>query len=411
MEECRAVGKAHPTGDDSRQNARTSAVAPLMLSLLRTVLVNSHAETPTPENGAEPGIPGDAWENLYALCREQNLIGFLYRAAAGDANVPEAVRAKIQRQYLLSVAQQVQQDYYRAQIFAALAAAGIRYLPLKGEDLRAVYPATDLRFSCDIDFFYDATRRDEVNAILTGLGFSRERGDAHNDSFMQGAVHVEPHFALTDSGKRHKAYYAHVWDRLVSDDGIRYRFTDEDFYVFVLLHTYKHFLNGGSGARSVMDAWLWKQAHPDMDEQILASAYDALGITRFALQLERLGRVWFGGERGDADTELLTGFLLAGGAFGTNEQGALMEAAKKGKTRNARAHYVWRRVFLPYRSMCLRYPIVKKVPVLYPFSQVFRWFHVLFTRDREHIGAELSVAAGLRREDADVIRRVWDLIQ
>ena len=158
MEECRAVGKAHPTGDDSRQNARTSAAAPLMLSLLRTVLVNSHAETPTPESGTEPGIPGDAWEDLYALCREQNLIGFLYRAAASDANVPEAVRAKIQRQYLLSVAQQVQQDYYRAQIFAALAAAGIRYLPLKGEDLRAVYPATDLRFSCDIDFFYDATR-------------------------------------------------------------------------------------------------------------------------------------------------------------------------------------------------------------------------------------------------------------
>ena len=118
-----------------------------LLSVLQDVL-----------NGAEPGIPGDAWEDLYALCREQNLIGFLYRAAASDANVPEAVREKIRRQYLLSVAQQVQQDYYRAQIFAALAATGIRYLPLKGEDLRAVYPATDLRFSCDIDFFYDATR-------------------------------------------------------------------------------------------------------------------------------------------------------------------------------------------------------------------------------------------------------------
>lgn len=362
-------------------------------------------------HGAEPGIPGDAWESLYTLCREQNLIGFLHRAAAGDANVPEAVRAKIQRQYLLSVAQQVQQDYYREQIFSALAAAGIRYLPLKGEDLRAVYPAADLRFSCDIDFFYDAPRRNEVNAILAGMGFSRERGDAHNDSFMLGAVHVEPHFDLTDSGKRHKAYYANVWDRLVSDDGIRYRFTDEDFYIFVLLHTYKHFLAGGSGARSVMDAWLWKKAHPAMDETILASAYDELGITRFALQLERLGRVWFGGEKSDEDMGLLTVFLLSGGAYGTKQQAASMDAAKAGKTRGARFRYLWQRVFLPYKLLRLQYPVLRRAPVLLPFFWVVRWFRLLFSRDRDHLKSTLYAAGKMTKEETEEVRRVWEIIR
>lgn len=372
----------------------------VFLSVLQAVL-----------NGAEPEIPGSAWSELYTLCRTQNLMGFLYRVAAQDPSVPQETRSKIQKQYYLSVAQQVQQDHYREQIFAALAAAGIRYLPLKGETLRAVYPAPDLRFSCDVDFFYDISRREEVDGILAGLGFSRKRSDAHNDSYMLGAVHVEPHFAMTDSGKRHKDYYKNIWDRLLSDDGIRYRFTDEGLYVFLLLHTYKHFLAGGSGARSVIDAWLWKKAHPTMDENVLASAYDELGIMHFVCQFERLGRVWFEGEAGDADADLLTGFLLSGGAYGTEEQGALMRTAEKGKVRNARVHYLWRRVFLPYPMMCLRYPVVKKVPLLFPFSQVFRWFHVLFSKDRKNLRRDLTVAEGLSRADADVVRHVWNIIR
>lgn len=362
-------------------------------------------------NGAEPEIPGSAWSELYTLCRTQNLMGFLYRVAAKAPSVPQETRSKIQKQYYLSVAQQVQQDHYREQIFSALAAAGIRYLPLKGEALRAVYPAPDLRFSCDIDFFYDATRRDEVNAILRRMGFVQEKGDVHNDSFMLGPVHIEPHFFLTDPQGNHARYYANIWDRLKTDDGVRYRFTDEDLYVYTLLHAYKHFFAGGSGARSVMDAWLWKKAHPTMDGVYLSSAYDTLGLTRFVARFERLGRVWFEGERGDADMGLLTGFLFSGGAYGSKGQGALMEAVKSGKTRRTGLRYLWKRTFLPYTQMRLQYPVLNKAPVLLPFCWVVRWCRLLFSRDRENLKSTLLTAKDMTGAAADEVKRVWELIQ
>ncbi len=372
----------------------------VFLSVLQAVL-----------NGAEPEIPGSAWSELYTLCRTQNLMGFLYRVAAQDPSVPQETRSKIQKQYYLSVAQQVQQDHYREQIFAALAAAGIRYLPLKGETLRAVYPAPDLRFSCDIDFFYDATRRDEVNAILRRMGFVQEKSEEYNDSFMLGPVHIEPHFSLTDPQGNHARYYANIWDRLKTEDGVRYRFTNEDLYVYTLLHAYKHFFAGGSGARSVMDAWLWKKAHPTMDGVYLSSAYDTLGLTRFVAQFERLGRVWFGGERGDADTELLTGFLLAGGAYGTKQQAASMDAAKSGRTRGARFRYLWHRMFLPYKLMRLQYPVLHRVPVLLPFLWVVRWFRLLFSRDRDNLKSTLHAAGKMTKEETEEVRRVWEIIR
>lgn len=397
MEEQRSAGTPRAVVDNEVQSR---VVHETLIPLLRAIITGG--EIP----------PLVLTQNLVTFYTSQQLIGFLHTAvrSTGDAQYPEDAVERVKKCYALSVAQQVQQDYYREQIFSALAAAGIPYLPLKGEALRAVYPSPDLRFSCDIDFFYDASRRDEVNAILAGMGFSRERSDAHNDSFMRGAVHVEPHFALTDPSEPYAAYYDHIWDRLVTDDGIRHRFTDEDLYVYLLLHTYKHFLHGGSGARSVMDAYLWRRAHPDMDTAQLAEAYAALGIARFVTQFERLGRVWFEGEADDADTRLLTAWILSGGAYGAMTQDAVMDAARRGKPDSARFRYLLRRVFLPYRFMCLRYPVVKRAPILYPFAQVVRWFSVLFSRDRKRIAQDLRVAGAIASDDVDAAARVWALV-
>lgn len=350
-------------------------------------------------------------QELVRFCAAQQMIGFLYRGIRPyEGAYDESLVAAVRQRYMVSVAQQVQQDHYRTEIFAALAEAGIPYLPLKGDQMRAVYPSAELRFSCDIDFFYDVSRRDEVNAILAGMGFSQERSDAHNDSFMRGPVHVEPHFALTDPSEPYAAYYDHIWDRLVTDDGVRHRFTDEDLYVYLLLHTYKHFLHGGSGARSVMDAYLWRRAHPDMDTAQLSEAYAALGIARFVTQFERLGRVWFEGEADDADTRLLTAWILSGGAYGAMTQDAVMDAARRGKPDGARFRYLLRRIFLPYRFMSLRYPVVKRAPILYPFAQVARWFSVLFSRDRKRIARDLRVAGAIASDGVDTAARVWALV-
>lgn len=362
-------------------------------------------------HGGAPLPPGTDWEALFRLCRRHNLMGFLYRAAEKSDGVSVEVRDKINRAYTLSVGQQVQQDYYREKIADALRCAGIPYLPLKGEVLRKLYPSPDLRFSCDIDFLYPRERRGEVNAILSGLGFAQAQSDLHNDVFRLGAVTVEPHFELTDQGDPVRRYYRDVWARLKTDDGAEYRFTDEDFYIFHLLHMYKHMLHGGAGVRAFIDLWLWKNAHPEMDAAYLAGEYKTLGIEKFAGVCERLSRVWFDGEAGDADTDLLTDYIVVGGAYGNKEQSAQIQAAASGSSSGKRFRYLWGRIFLPYRFMRLRYPLLARLPFLLPFFWVVRWVQALFPRKRERIRQEWKIAARLTdKKSAEDAARIWALL-
>ena len=129
-----------------------------------------------------PMVPLD--QAFVDLCVKQQLTGFLYRAIQGREDIPPETADCVIHCYSVLVGQQVQQDFYRKEIFARLHDAGVPYLPLKGTRLRDLYPSSDLRFSCDIDFFYPKERREEVNRILADLGFFQEKPDAQNDSFF-----------------------------------------------------------------------------------------------------------------------------------------------------------------------------------------------------------------------------------
>ncbi len=371
-----------------------------LLSLLRSVLKN--------ENIPQIKLTTE----LIAFCSSQQLIGFLYY---GIRNQEEKYSAQlisaVRQRYMASVTQQIQQDYYRDEIFKQLRNAQIPYMPLKGELLRHLYPLPYLRFSCDVDFLYPQKYREQVNSILKKFGFEHSKRESTNDSFMQGAVHIEPHFALNDQVEQYETYYADVWSHLHSGDGLLFHFTDEDFYINYLLHTYKHFILGGAGIRSVIDVWLFRKAHPSMDEEYLRSQFQQLKINNFVQQYERLGRVWFEEQIGDSDTNLLSKYLFDGGAYGTLEQGASIQLLQTGNKRTTRFRYFWNRVFLPYTLLRRQYPVLKKLPILMPFCQVARWLRVAFSKDRQHIYRDMAIGAGIDKQNQDDLRRVWEIIR
>ena len=67
-------------------------------------------------------------------------------------------------------------------------------------------------------------------------------------------------------------------------------------------------------------------------------------------------------------------FIFNGGTYGTLNQGVLAEQVSSG----GRGKYLIKRIFLPYEHLQIRYPEVKKHPILVPFYQVRRWFELLF---------------------------------
>ena len=73
-------------------------------------------------------------------------------------------------------------------LFAELDAAGIWHMPLKGTVLQNLYPVYGMRQMSDHDILFDATRADDVRAIMEGLGFRAAELFWH--SYMQSGFYA-----------------------------------------------------------------------------------------------------------------------------------------------------------------------------------------------------------------------------
>lgn len=349
------------------------------------------------------------WDAMSQISVHHHMEGIVYRAMLDGKDVPDTVREPLKRRYHVALGQQVQQVAYAQQIFRALSEAGIPYAPLKGMIMRPLYPMSDLRLSCDVDFLYPVAHRKAVHEILLSHGFLRKQEWNHHDVYTRGILTVEPHFRLTED-RAGEEYYRDAWSRLTRQEDGSYTFTDEDFYVFHVFHMYHHFEDGGVGIRSVLDLHVWNRNKPDVDRAYIEAELDKLGLLRFTHAFEKLSRVWFGGEETDQTTSLLAEYVLRGGSYGTDEQKAQMHASKHGAQKSAKVRYVWGRVFPSYREMKHRYPCLKYLPILLPIFWIVRLFDVAFTNRGKRMQDGLYTASQLKGETIGRTTRLRELL-
>lgn len=205
-------------------------------------------------------------------------------------------------------------------------------MPLKGYYMKKLYPAPLMRSCCDLDVWFDPSREKEVKAALGELGFTMKNAGENHMFHTYGAASLEMHYSL---GKIPACpdYYADVFSRLVHVGGSLYNFTDEDFYVFLIAHLYKHFKSGGTGIRSVLDIYVYNEKKPDLDRDYLAGEFAALGLVSFEEKLRALAYRWFGGEEISDEPDPLADYVLGSGVYGTVQNATVNGAAKHGKGR------------------------------------------------------------------------------
>ena len=54
-------------------------------------------------------------------------------------------------------------------------------------------------------------------------------------------------------------YYKHIEEKLLKANEKSYKrlFSDEDFYIYMTAHSYKHYSVGGTGLRSLLDSFVF----------------------------------------------------------------------------------------------------------------------------------------------------------
>ncbi len=358
----------------------------------------------TVDASVKDALTPDVLETLYRLAKKQDLAhivsSFVYQ---NGVSVPPELQAKLQKEEMLSIYRCERLDYALAEICEAFDAAHIAHIPLKGSVIRPYYPTASMRTSCDVDVLIHKQDLETAIAALAQKGYrcgERKYHDVH--LYSPSNIHLELHFHIQEDMDRLDEILKNAWDYAHPVCANRYAFSDEFFVYYLFAHMTYHFLGGGCGIRSLMDIWVVEHKMGlsySCAEELLKKA----GIDRFAAEMREIAEQCFTHRMRSASAETILKYIFEGGLYGNMEH---YIAVTKSKGTNATA-YILQRIFLPYRSMKISYPILVKVPILLPFCWIARWFSLIFGRKTKRVMRELATVKHMtdhKVEEAEAIR-------
>lgn len=340
--------------------------------------------------------------------------------SSGETMAP-ALRSRLKLEAAAQAAGQIRRTEPFLRAYRAMTQAGAQPLCVKGAACRALYPKPELRISADEDLLVREEDFDRCAGALRDLGFvSMGAGEDYEVTFRHresGAV-IELHRSLfpEDGGvySRFNTLLGDLFDgtETVAVEGVPVLCPAAEKHVlYLILHTFKHFLVAGVGVRQLADIALFAQAHP-VDWQTVfdkcasvrlegfLSAVLCVGIERFGLDAARINAPRFDAH---ADTEPLLRDVMSGGIYGERNEdhrraGHLTfrrySDALSGKRTGFR-----RALFPPKESIRRKYPFAAKHGFLLPAAYLARLCRYIFTR--HDADKTLSDA----RQRSDLMRR------
>ena len=318
-------------------------------------------------------------------------------SASGVALTPQLQNARD-----MSLRKSILFDAERACLMDFMEKSGIWYLPLKGIILKDMYPGFGLREMADNDILFDPAYRGQVAEFMEQSGYRVDSyGKSHHDTYFKAPVlNFEMHVSVFShgAGAEFVGYYRDIKQRLIPDEGKEYGYhmTDEEFYIHMTAHEYKHYADGGTGMRSLLDRYVYLSHKGDsLDFSAVEAGCRALGIAEFERDARALCRKVFGGAELaplDEDEIAMLEYYMLSTTYGTIPQSIQNRIRRDyGKaSRSAKLRYIARRVFPEaefYRSYC---PVAYKYKILIPPVWFYRLVRALFVR-RGRIKQEIDV--------------------
>jgi|GEM_PF-4837083 len=334
-------------------------------------------------------------------------IGPLVYGPLKRLDVPEAWLAYPREAYYKAAQVNTQQNALFEGVRKRLDAEGIRHLLVKGIVLEWFYHPAFVRTKGDIDMLIEEADLPRVDRVLRDLGFTRDStGEAH-DVYKRYPLLLEVHKRLFPSGEGKVAQaFDEPWADAGQHEGAAFMFTREAHAAYLLAHTAKHFKSAGAGLRMLLDlAVLLNQE--DFKQAVFLGKVREMGLERFHDSIRTLLKNLFNiphpGEHIDSETtDALLAHVMKSGTFGLQDVSQI-ETVRTART--GRLRYYLGKVFLPYRSLKHRYPLLKGRPLLYPFVLAYRNGKLcLSPRMRRRVFAKRSQA------EREGIRRLHEII-
>lgn len=365
-----------------------------IISLVKSAITGEKAELPEHFNFCQ----------AYLIADSHRVVPLLYY---GIVNSGIELEPEVSKCFLASTCKSIlvgeKQSCELSNLMEAFEANGIDYMPLKGSVIRSLYLKQEMRSMGDADILIRTEQYDEIVPILKENGFTFVKDNQNELCWDKHPFYLELHrYLVSPTHKDLFKFFGNGWQFAKPAEGFahKYEMSDEDFFVFLFAHFTKHYRSSGIGMKHMTDIWVYLHAKPNLDMQYIERALDKLNMLTFYKNVLRTVNAWFDNAPFDDITYLITEKIFASGAFGTKESHVKSNAIKdikSGETKNARRNRIFKAIFLPYKNMCVQYPILKKLPPLLPFLWIYRILYAVFFKNKA-LRKHIKVIGGLSSE-------------
>ena len=375
-----------------------------LASLLKALVCN---EKPQP-----PKFDID-WEDFFFFCKHHKVCNMVYLTIK-DFDVPKDVMTKFADYYYKLSVREAKQELFAQKIFRAFEREHISYLPIKGILIKHLYPVVNYRSSNDIDILIKDKDFEKAQKVLENMSFQGKLEHTDNNDYHieyhNKSIAVEIHSALAPTKSNHYKYFCAAFDKAIKCDGsdYRYKMTDEDFYIYVLYHLYKHFIKGGVGVRYFLDMYLIEKKMT-FERKYLKEQLKKIGLFEFDNAVREIYKMLFdNGEQTDRLRELAR-FVYISGAHGEKTFFAMSEFSGAGTNHN---NYLFNKIkyfkkawFIGRSGMTIRYPVLKKHGWLLPFCYIHKGFSTIF-RKPAAIKEQINEVKSLNKEKNSYVEHI-----
>lgn len=362
------------------------------------------------ENSEPPAFPQQFdIDELFAFHSHQSVANMAY-CGLKKLNIPQEKLKNYYDDYKMMLLREARFEIATQQVFSALEKANIPFIPLKGSIIKKLFPHESLRSFTDVDI-YIGDKVEQTGKVMESLGFSVETTAEYDIGyFKKPSLFFEMHSKLFEDDYSFEGYFDKPFDRAkpVAEGSCHYLLIDEDFFIHVFCHLYKHFTFGGCGLRQFMDVYVLTKKLK-LDYGYINRELEKLKLTGFFETVKKVNAVVFQGEQPDDDMLEICDYIFSNGTFGTDKIIAVNEFAAQNKNILLwKIKYFSNRWGLSFSRMKENYMVLEKVPVLLPFCWFHKAFRVLFFR-RDVLKSQIKDIDEYNQDYSKYLKHIWEI--
>lgn len=260
-------------------------------------------------------------------------------------------------------------------------------LPMKGYFLKNDYPNPFDRSIADYDVLFEIKDIEKIKTVFSRNGYEFVQNDDTQYHFKKAPfMYIEMHRSLLKKDNINYSLLENQLKKAKVRDGYSYskEMTLEDYYIYMLLHSAKHFSQGGIGIRMIADEYVFYKKYSDqLNQKYLSEQFEKLGITLFEKKLRDISLKWFSKGSEVKDFDDVEEYILLSMTLGRVDVAVMSEMERRrvntetGRKKSRFVNFI--SSLFPNKSyMANKYPFVEKMPILLPYSWACMWCRRIF---------------------------------